>query len=253
MRRALSVVAQLLARDEHSTGNRFESEHSEVEMKMLPRRVLLASLALSTSAAGLGCAFSPHSYRFKIFVEIEVEGRRYSGYGVREAYAQRQWAWPDQGALIVRKTRGEAFWIDVPGYPTLFVTLPASQQASWEWNPDTYLTKIRQSRNPIKNSSRVEHLPIADLKPENLPELVYFRDISKESSGRYLPPNDITPAYGETAYITRATVERTREPLTRGIESKIPWLRVAALKSTLSGKVTTDPSRFIFNARFWRT
>jgi hypothetical protein len=164
------------------------------------RRGVLTSFLLLGGLGLAGCSPIAGGYRYKIIVEIEVDGRRYVGQGVRETVTRDQIAFPDQGVLEARKTRGEAFWIDIPGKPTLFVILPGYDGAfTSEWNPDLYLTATRYERDGFKHYAVVTKLKEARLSPGQLPGLVYFKNIADSASGEFLKPADLSKVYGPGA------------------------------------------------------
>ncbi|ATC25030.1 hypothetical protein [Caulobacter vibrioides] len=208
--------------------------------------------AILSAGAGAVAACSPFSggYRFKIEIEIEVGGQRYFGKGVRETVTREQSAWPDQTSLLTRKTRGEAFWIDVPGFPTLFVLLPRYDGSFLqEWNPDLYLVKTEYRRDEFERYSVDKKIDRATLALSQMPALLYFKNFSDPASGEVLAPANIAKVYGSGARVVRASVARTRESVSRGIRRKIPWMGREIRAYSAFDMQVQSPNRYIFNIR----
>lgn len=214
------------------------------------RRALL-SAGLALSGVGLaGCSLLDKKYRYRLFLEVEVDGQRYLGWGVREAATQKLMAWPDQGVLTTLVTRGEAFWIDIPGKPTLFVILQGYDGVEFhEWGPDGHLTRMTSKPSERGFGRTVETIAVqeAHLPADKLPALVYFRDIAQSGSGDFLNPLDLASIYGAGARIVSATVSRTREPLTRGIKKKLPWFESELKKYRQKSSEIRSPRKYRFS------
>ena len=212
------------------------------------RRAAIGAILSAGACAMTGCSPFAGGYRYKI--EIEIGGRRYFGHGVRETVTREQSAWPDQTSLLTRRTRGEAFWIDVPGSPTLFVLLPGYDGYFFqEWNPDLHLVKTEYKRDGFKRYFIDGKIESATLAPPQLPALLYFKDPMLPASGEVLDPLKLEKLYGAGARVVRASVARTREAMTRGIKEKIPWIIDEIRKYNAFSIQYQHPDRYIFNVK----
>jgi hypothetical protein len=63
-----------------------------------------------------------------------------------------------------------------------------------------------------------------ELSPSDLPLLVRFRDINDAKTVERVKPGDLGASFGPGVYLKRATVEITKDPVTTGIEKRLPWL-----------------------------
>ena len=63
----------------------------------------------------------------------------------------------------------------------------------------------------------------ADLPTELIPMLVTFRDIADPKSVERVDPNNLAAAFGPGVTLKRATLEITDQPITTGIEKRLPW------------------------------
>jgi len=66
--------------------------------------------------------------------------------------------------------------------------------------------------------------PKGDTPIESMPLLVRFRDPNDPKTVERVDPNDLAASFGAGVKLTRATVEITDDPLTTGIEKRLPWL-----------------------------
>jgi hypothetical protein len=63
--------------------------------------------------------------------------------------------------------------------------------------------------------------------------LVHFRYLGSPKSVERVYPGKLAAAFGPDTRLLRATIETTRDPVTTGIETKLPWLK--GLKDYLDG------------------
>jgi hypothetical protein len=71
--------------------------------------------------------------------------------------------------------------------------------------------------------------------------LVDFRELSDPKSVEQIDPANFAAAFGSGVSLRRATIEVTNDPVTTGIEARLPWL------SALKGGSSLDGSRFSSN------
>ncbi|WP_168075562.1 hypothetical protein [Caulobacter sp. SSI4214] len=204
-------------------------------------------LLLSGLGAGalFGCDLRLRNFKYKLSVEIEVSGKRYLGHGVRQIYQNHVSAWPDQTSIINTYVSGEAFWIDVDHGPSLFLLLKDHRPGvNSVWNPIRYLFSEEGGAARSLGDGKIVHL-----KPEYLPGLLVFGNISDSSSAILIHPENIKDVYGRDARIISSELSITNSPLTRGIKDKIPWIDNFKPKMFIEGPVTYDPERYQFNYR----
>jgi hypothetical protein len=207
---------------------------------MIARRSVLGLLAGGAAAAGLGgCGLlnSRASYRFRMTVEANTpQGvvRASSVYEVRaEKNNTRIMAEEWYGATTIR---GEAVVLDLPDGP-LFVLLkvPESESlaraATQALKPDAELGGIDNFLPAVRALGRPFAGARAELLRRDWPLMVRFADIADPASVERVDP--------ETAGIFSIMLETTRDPVTTGIEKKIPWL--PNVKTLLGGRDDFKP------------
>jgi hypothetical protein len=70
-----------------------------------------------------------------------------------------------------------------------------------------------------------------------LPTLVTFRDVNNPKTVELVDRQDISKTLGPDIRLVRTTIEVTKEPITTGIEKKLPWLKTLEIAGTaLSGE-----------------
>jgi hypothetical protein len=62
------------------------------------------------------------------------------------------------------------------------------------------------------------------LAPDNLPDLVTFADVNDPNSVIEVDPNDLQATLGPGISWNEITIEVVDEPITKGIEQKLPWI-----------------------------
>jgi len=85
---------------------------------------------------------------------------------------------------------------------------------------------------------------VAELRADQLPLLVTFTDLDDPKGARVVPPNNLPRAFGPFGpgvRLMRAWIEMTSDPLTRGIERKLP--RLKDFKGYLGGPFDATWSR----------
>ena len=131
---------------------------------------------------------------------------------------------------IYVEVKGEAVAVDIPGRGTLFAVLKQGQhhRSSPEWivpKAFGFPRRRHRSRRPKPAFDRLRALKgRVELAPGDLPLLVRFRDINDPKTVERVDPNDLAASFGPGAYLKRATIEMTRDPVTTGIEKRLSWL-----------------------------
>ena len=200
-------------------------------MKMLR---LLAAIGLALALAGCGDQWT---YRFKLTLDVEIDGQVRSGSGVIqvfEAYNEHSLG----GNVISRALRGEAVAVDLGPRGVLFATLKyqardfdtlprlAFKRAGLIPDnlkmPDglTYKDMFKVQTEALQNLRAKTAL----LVPQEMPFLVRFRDPKNPMSVEEVQPGNLAATFGGGARLLRATIEMTDAPVTTGIDARLPWL-----------------------------
>ena len=185
------------------------------------RTLLIGAGAAATSA----CWHPVYSWRQKLTIEVESDGKVYSGSSVirvewNEAYGGRLTGRPFEDRM-----RGEAAFVDVPGGGTLFALLRS--KASQDYSKQIafiafgYFPKPGITIESIKSLSHAQGRK-ATLSPDQFPMLVAFADVNDPMSVKEVPPDDLESVFGPGARLKSISIEITDEQVTSLILTKLP-------------------------------
>ena len=144
----------------------------------------------------------------------------------------------------MHKLRGEAVYLDLgPGARPLIALLTSHREPKEAKNYSDFIKGIRwsldagpsgnilaelygpRSADIMHNIARIGQMRgVHAITPNDLPDLVTFVDINDPKSVSRVDPNDLQAALGPGITWNEVTLESTDEAVTRGIETKLPWL-----------------------------
>lgn len=75
--------------------------------------------------------------------------------------------------------------------------------------------------------------PKSELSFEDVPALVRFGNVNDPTSVALVNPRDLAASFGPGVTFKGATVEITDDPITKGIEARLPWLKTSSEAPTL--------------------
>lgn len=192
--------------------------------------LLVLPVALIASCGLFG---GTSSYRFRMTVEADTPQGARTGSSVMEVLAAKEIFHMSETHPVNVGMRADAPMIEAPGGP-VFALLENSE------NGELLLNNVSQALNPKANAHdpdvymrRIRELGSiwssheAELPRESWPIFVQFRDPADPMSLRKVDPSAIG--------IKRIKVETTRDPVTRGIEEKLPWLDNLEQFETIKG------------------
>lgn len=180
-------------------------------------------------------AYPSVTIRYRLTLVVEADGKEHVGSGVLEVkYATISTLLRNHGGDVGTSYRGEAVAVDIPNRGTLFVLMENSGDTSVEGlrsrPPEMVLLAYGFPYGHLGRASRENFNRVKDLSGERelklnaLPMLVRFRNIDDPSSVEQVDPRDLSARFGPKAYIKRAFIAITRDPLTTGIDQRLPWL-----------------------------
>ena len=175
-------------------------------------------------------------HKFRLTVEVETPAGVKSASGVMSVH-------PDRGYSRGGRTRakGDAMYVDLGGGKNLLALL-AHIDKSVDLDDINYVA-LRAYKAAGRNVSFNEMSKQTGAVPVTgalIPVLVTFTDINDPGTARAVPPDDIAAALGNGFRLQAVSVEAVPnglwpldfggplgEPVTRGIEAKLPWLNGA--------------------------
>ncbi|WP_066477371.1 MULTISPECIES: hypothetical protein [unclassified Sphingomonas] len=166
--------------------------------------------------------------RYRITVEIETPQGLRTGSSVWQVSAVSTPAFPGPEAGGVRGAgRGEAVAVDLPG-GTLFALLRA-QDGSASYYPVMSIIRELRPKGVLKPDWAAEMRAMQrnpgtfELPAENYPLLVRFKAIADVRSVEVVTPENISDVFGRGYAVRRITIHATDDPISTGIESRLPW------------------------------
>jgi hypothetical protein len=207
------------------------------------KRGCLTPLALFIAIAGLfAWAESAMTIRYRLTLFVDDNGQTVTGSSVYET------VWGGVASSVCRYTpicgnrsfhptvRGEALAVDLGARGVLFSLLTddsarisATLASNSAHSPagllvETFgnysigsvtwrlLYQIRGTRGPV------------DVPLQKLLLLVRFGDLNDPKTVERVDPADLAASFGPGVKLVRATIEITKDPVTTGIEKRLPWL-----------------------------
>lgn len=178
------------------------------------------------------------TYRYKLTIEIEVDGEIKSGSSVVEV---RNYIASGSEGGVRDAVTGEALFLDLgPDRRPLIALLTRQDQPSasapkssrgWGFsNPTGVLSRVygvdRAANEAIESywARLAKSRGVKELSFSQLPTLVTFSDLGDPSSVMTVDPNELEATLGPGVKWRRATIEISDEPITRGIEERLTWL-----------------------------
>ncbi len=169
---------------------------------------------------------------------------------------------PAEGTM--HKLRGQALYLDLgsgkrPLIALLTSYLPKGGHGQhWErdagpnttWMLRTYgQTPAETYEKDVPNLTRLRGA--RRIAPTDLPDLVTFSDMADPKSVIEVDPNDLGATLGRNIIWQEITIESTDEPVTTGIEAKLPWLPRYIEKNLRLDGSSLGASRDIANQLSW--
>jgi hypothetical protein len=203
----------------------------DMNFKWLGPVALLAALVI-----GDQIRINRPGHKYRLTVEVETSEGLKSGSGVLSVHPDRSYS---RGGHTISK--GDAVWVDLGGGKNL-VALLGHLDKSIETEGVNYLA-LRAYKAAGRNVSFNEMNRLTGAVPVTgalIPVLVTFSDPRDPATARVVPPDDIAAVLGNGTRLRGISVEAVPnglwpldfggplgEPVTRGIEAKLPWLNDA--------------------------
>jgi len=191
-------------------------------------RWVLFSMLLCMGAMLTSCG-RYEEFRYRMTVEVETPQGLRAGSGVIEVkLSDPGWGgMPTEGTSA--RVRGEAVTVDLPGGRVLFALLrsPFNYDAAAVYPYDALKpSRYRGEYALVERTKEMKRIRGAGVLPEkSYPRLVTFDDLADPASVRLVDSENLAATFGEGVRLRRITVQITHDPVTAGIEQKLPWLR----------------------------
>jgi hypothetical protein len=176
-----------------------------------------------------------YSYRYRLTINIEIDGKVQSGSSVIEVGWQRGPPLGDAGGYgpIIR---GQAPLVDLGRHGVVVATLITGD--GYGILPGGTVGALWLVPRAFGDSTaeRISDLPRLrgrrELEANNLPRLIWFSDPSDPTTAKRIWPQDIPKEVDPAARFAGASVEITEDAIIIDIRKKLPWLNVLESKGT---------------------
>ena len=191
---------------------------------------------LAALVAGDQIRINRPNHKYRLTVEVETPEGVKSASGVMAVHPDRSYS---RGGKTT--TRGDAVFVDLGGGKNLVVLL-AHLDKSLETDEVSYvaLRAYKAAGQNVTFNQMSRATGTVPVKGEVIPVLVSFADPADPATARVVPPDGIEAALGKGFRLRGISVEVVPngvwpldfggplgDPVTRGIETKLPWLNGA--------------------------
>ena len=176
--------------------------------------------------------YPTYSYRYRLTVNTEVDGKTHSGSSVIEV---TWYAFFLPSFHFVPELRGQATVVDLGDRGVVAATLINGE----DYGPakDGALGALWIAAEAFGNHSTFEEIPELprlrgrrDLALNKLPRLLWFSNPQDPATAKKLLVQDIPSFFGPSAHFAGASLEITSDPLVIDIRDKLPWLKALEQK-----------------------
>ena len=210
-------------------------------MKILSQILCLCSLLLLT-----GCDYIfPHTWRYKITVEIKTPEGIKSGYAVREVTARLQYPLNPDVGKVVYHVAGEAVVVDLGERGILFSLIGAKDEVQKAFPKNT--KKIPEKLdyyNHLKVGSTAE-------LPSKKRQFITFTDIDDPISIRTVEQSDFENVFGEGVSFNKITIEIVSQPVSFGtVREALKWFDTKRIGSRRWDPKKPDQANYLTKEDF---
>lgn len=186
---------------------------------------LLLALAL---AVAWNFTYPHGAWRYRMTLHVETPEGAKTGSGVIEVQVRDGPTYNPEGAQSVW-IHGDAVTVDLGSRGSLFALLKGDTGFE-DYNKQIIFTVFPRPGGPGGETTKegvayYQSLQAkATLPVSDLPWLVRFKDINDPMSVERVDPADLSASFGPGVRLIKAEIEMTKDPVTRGIQTKLPWL-----------------------------
>jgi hypothetical protein len=158
-----------------------------------------------------------------------------------------------QGWGITKQLVGEAVVVDLGQRGLLFATLRNPTDLTFSGGgglgggynaglaafPQDFRGDNEQYAAYLDGLNRMKPKSVLSLK--DLPVLVRFTNLNDPTSAALVDPHDLAASFGPGVIFKGAIVEITDDPVTKGIETRLPWLKLSKVAEYLFPNPSHQP------------
>jgi hypothetical protein len=217
-------------------------------------RMILAILIALVTAGYLSflLLFPIYTHRYRLSIDIDVAGVTHAGSSVIEVRWQ---VWPEALACLFgctfgdSRVYGQAVLVNLGTQGVILAALwPANTTQPGQAVPANFLAIRAFGSDPLPATGRdifkmSTARGTATLRANNLPQFIWLKDATDPATAKPLLAADFPTELGGNVRLQRASIEITTDPITTGLEAKLPWL-TAMRERQLKRGVLSAPGQF---------
>lgn len=187
-------------------------------------------------------SYPTYSCRYRMTVSVEVDGQVRSASSVIEYSVTKQMQFLPTVNPKHFDAEGQAVFIDL-GRERSLIALLQSGEFAQEYD---FPLRVVPSHFELKTERQLASMSTLrgkwELDEKNLPTLATFSDPNNSATLRVVRPDQLEQAFGQGVRWRGVTIEMTTDPVTRGLEARLPFLN--SQKRTLQ-QANQHPRKFI--------
>jgi hypothetical protein len=188
-------------------------------------------------------------HRFRLTIEAESEGVVRTGAGVIEVHTTDNKVGTAETAGLRSHVLGDAVFLDLGGGRNVIALLVLNPHGTREIELlDFHAFRAINPRLQIADLPKLAGR--APLPGNLMPTLVTFTDPTDSKSAREIGFTEFESVFGPDVHFKGAWIEMTKDPVTRGIDKRLPWIATMKAKG-LGGQIYTHPGRFTVNVPYF--
>jgi hypothetical protein len=189
--------------------------------------------------------YPTYTYRYRMTVNVEVDGQMRSGSSVIEVRVSKQLVFLPTVNRLAYAGEGEAVYVDLGVHGSMVALLASGTYANDAEYP-LYLVHRLHFNLDIFDDRKLASLPSLrgkwELPSNELPTLVTFSDPNNSASLRVIRPEQLEQTFGPNVHWRGVDIEMTSDAVTHGLEARLPFL--VSQKNVLRDPIG-DPNKFI--------
>lgn len=176
------------------------------------------------------------SYRYSLTMALEINGKLHRNSTVIEP----QWIYqPALGPPVRVEIAGQALFVDLGTNGAIIAALETGESS--QVKPDGAVSAKWLAGRAFSDGSRELDARAMqrmtghrDLKPDNMPRLLWLKDIADMKSATKFKPDEMSVLFGPDARLVEAFVEMTDARVIINIDTKLPWYRRLSESGTIA-------------------
>jgi hypothetical protein len=182
----------------------------------------IIAVVIAGLLGGYWLIWPSYSYGFRLIVDVDTPSGLKTGSSVLNMVWRSQVPIGPRGA--VTQVKGEAVFVDLGGGRNLIATLGFGPNGSQDRMEYLAFDAFKNVGRPMNIETLAKAQGSAPLSGELIPTFVTFTDLNDPKTARVVRPDEFSTVFGEGVAFRGARIELTNDPVTKGIEARLPWL-----------------------------